>query len=277
MRDVLQMHIQELINNFSKTHRSKSAVNLKGILNKAFGDAVENKIVKHNPCLYIKIKRSEEYQYYIYNEDEFNRLLDCVRGTKEEIPIILAALCGMRAGEVMGLTWENVDFETNEIKIVRNAVSVRKVTVVKEPKTYSSNRTIDMPEYVADVLKKYKEEHKFGEQKFGEQKFAEHEFVYAKKNGSPENVDLYRERFLRILKKNNLPRIRFHDLRHFNATMMLKLGISDKEASGILGHTNINMTKKYQHVLKSMRGGAAKKLNTIIRNNGNQNGNQNGN
>ena len=230
-------------------------------MNKAFTDAVQNKIVKNNPCTNIKIKRSEEYEYYIYTEDEFNRLLECVHDTPDEIPIILAALCGMRAVEVMGLMWENINFETNEIKIVQNAVSVRKVTVVKEPKTYSSNRIIDMPEYVVGVLKKHKKEKGF---------------VYPKKDGSPENVDIYRERFLRLLKKNNLPRIRFHDLRHFNATMMLKLGISDKEASKILGHTNINMTKKYQHILKSMKGRVAKEINTIVKINtqGNQDGNQ---
>ena len=99
MSEVVQMNIQGLINDFSENHRSKSTTNLKGILNKAFNDAVENHIIKHNPCSRIKIKRSEDYEYYIYDEEEFNKLLDCVRGTKEEIPIILAALCGMRAGD----------------------------------------------------------------------------------------------------------------------------------------------------------------------------------
>lgn len=118
MSSIVQMHIQELINDFLKTHRSKSATNLKGILSKAFNDAVENKIVKNNPCVNIKIKRSEDYEYYIYNEDEFCALLNAVKDTIEEVPIILAALCDMRAGEIMGLRWENVNLKTKEITIL---------------------------------------------------------------------------------------------------------------------------------------------------------------
>jgi integrase len=68
-----------------------------------------------------------------------------------------------------------------------------------------------------------------------------------------------------MLKNAGLPHTRFHDLRHFNATMMLKKGITDKEAAERLGHSDINMTKKYQHVLSNMKKGPADILNTIVK------------
>ena len=91
-------------------------------------------------------------------------------------------------------------------------------------------------------------------------------FVYSRTNNNdkPENGILYSDRFRCWLKYRKLPKTRFHDLRHFNATMMLKQGISDKEASARLGHTEIPMTKKYQHVLESMEKRAAEALNSIV-------------
>jgi len=170
----------------------------------------------------------------------------------------------MRMGEIMGLTWENINFDENTININQSAVTLNEGVIVKDPKTYSSNRKIEIPEYVRNTLEKYRQESGF---------------VYTRQESESvaESGKNFGKRFQTILRQNNLPHTRFHDLRHFNATMMLKHGISDKEASEILGHTSINMTKKYQHIVKSMEGRVAKTMNTIVKknSNGNQNGNQN--
>lgn len=261
MREIVQMHIQKLLNDFAVNHSSKSCNNLKGILNKAFNDAIINNIIKNNPCNSVKTKQMKKTDYYIYNEDEFNQLLKILNGTLDEIPVVLAALCGLRIGEIMGLTWDNVDFENKKINIIQNAVTLKGGVIIKEPKTYSSNRQIQCPNYVINLLAQHKKDSGY---------------VFPKADSSPESGKNFGKRFQTILKQNKLPHTRFHDLRHFSATMMLKHGISDKEASAILGHSEINMTKKYQHILSSMESRAADMFDTIINKNGGHDGGQNG-
>lgn len=247
---ILPVHIQDMINEFAKTHSEKTCRNLLGDIGGVFKYAIINKVLKNNPCVGVKVpKDMEPYKYYIYNEAEFNKLLDYVTGTKEEIHILLGALCGLRVSEIMGLTWNDISFDTGEIHIRRAYVHVGATVMQKETKTRTSYRSLIAPQYVMDRLSLYKG--------VG--------FVYPKKDGTAENGGNYGIRFSKILEHAGLPHTRFHDLRHFNATMMLKGGISDKEAAERLGHSDINMTKKYQHILSNMKSNAANALNNIVR------------
>ena len=245
---ILPIDIQKLVNGFGTSHSTKSCSNLIGILHKAFSDAVLNKLIDYNPCIKINILESKKYEYYVYNELQYNKLLEHVNGTVEEIPIVLAGLCGFRKGEIMGLTWNDINFETYEITIRRSSVNVGGTIYNKAPKTKSSNRKIKVPDYVISVLKNFKS--------IG--------YVYPNKEGNPTNGGNYTKKFTKILEAAKLPHTRFHDLRHFNATMMLKHGVTDKVAASRLGHSDINMTKKYQHVLESMENNSASILNSII-------------
>lgn len=246
---ILPIYIQQMINDFAKTHSEKTCKNLLGVINGILKYAVLNKTLTSNPCKNIKIPHdANKYKYYIYTEHEFNKLLRTVTGTKEEIPILLAGLCGLRVSEIMGLTWNDIDFKNNLIYIRRANVHVNGLVVEKNTKTRTSYREVIAPSYVIERLKIYKS--------VG--------LVYPKKDGSPENGGNYSKRFSRLLKKASLPHTRFHDLRHFNATMMLKHGIPDKEAAERLGHSNTNMTKKYQHVLNDMKQKPAEILNDIV-------------
>lgn len=250
MSKILPIHIQEMINDFSKTHSEKTCRNLLGDIGGVFKYAILNKCLKTNPCEGVKIPHDvNRYQYYIYNEDEYNKLLDVVTGTKEEIPILLAGLCGLRVSEIMGLTWNDINFDTNVIYIRKAYVHVKGEVIEKNTKTRTSYREVVAPSYVIERLALYKN--------VG--------FVYPKDDGSAENGGNYSKRFSRILKNAGLPHTRFHDLRHFNATMMLKKGVPDKEAAERLGHSDINMTKKYQHVLSNMKSKSADILDSIVK------------
>lgn len=250
MSKILPIHIQQMINDFSKTHSEKTCQNLLNDIGGVFKYAILNKSLKTNPCTGIKIPHdTNKYQYYIYNEDEFNKLLDVVTGTKEEIPILLAGLCGLRVSEIMGLTWNDIDFDTHLIYIRKAYVHVKGEVIEKNTKTRTSYRELVAPSYVIERLSLYKN--------VG--------FVYPKDDGSAENGGNYGKRFSRMLKNAGLPHTRFHDLRHFNATMMLKNGVSDKEAAERLGHSDVNMTKKYQHVLSNMKAKSADILDSIVK------------
>jgi integrase len=247
---ILPIHIQEMVNTFAKTHAVKTCKNFIGDVKGVFRFAIDNNLIKNNPCEKVKLPENyQEYQYYIYTEEQFNQLLDVAVGTEHMIPILLAGLCGMRLSEVMGLTWNDIDFEKHAISIRKANVFVGSQVIERnKTKTKKSTRKIVIPNYVIEILKDYK--------KVG--------LVFPKKDGSPEHGGNYRLRFVEFLKRNGLPHTRFHDLRHFNATMMLKKGIPDKVAASMLGHANTSMTKKYQHIIDEMDNRPAQVLDSIV-------------
>jgi integrase len=246
---LMPMNIKEIYNKLQEQgYKSKTILNIHRILSKAFKDAVSNNRLARNPCDSIKPPPVDTPYIKVYTEKEFNRLLDVVEGSKEELPILLAGLAGLRRGEIFGLKWEDINFDTGRISIKRNAVRIAGKTIIKTPKTKGSTRSFILPEYVLERLKKYRG--------IG--------FVYPREDGGPENGDAYSKRFQNLLFTHGLPKIRFHDLRHFNATQMLKRGIKDKEAAARLGHWDASMTKRYQHVLEEMDKGAAAALDNIV-------------
>ena len=246
---VLPINIQEILNKMQDRGRSeKTQLNVYRIIHKAFDNAKTDKAILSNPCDGVKPPSPSRPKVKIYSDDQFNSLLDVVDGTREEIPIVLAAMAGLRRGEICGLRWEDIDFDTGRISIVRNAVRVSGKTIVKEPKTEGSIRSFILPEYVLDVLKKYRG--------FG--------YVYPGENGEAMNGDTLSKRLKDLLWNNNLPKTTLHPLRHYNATAMLKRGVPDKKIASRLGHQDANITKRYQHVLEDMDRETANVLDMLV-------------
>lgn len=167
--------------------------------------------------------------------EEITVLFQAIRGDVMEIPILLAAWLCMRRSEILGLQWDCVDFDAHTIRIKRALVRGEKGTVIKSTKTASSTRTITMPRYIETLLKEAKED-------------AAGDFVVTLTPGGLES------RWRTILKHAELPNVRFHDLRHSNASVMLALGIPYFYAQRRGGWASDNMLKKvYGHVLESKR------------------------
>lgn len=249
---ILPIHIQEMVNSFSKTHSEKTCKNLIGDIRGVFNYAATNRLIKINPCTDIKVKAKKgKYKYNIYTVEQFNVLLNKVTDTSLELPVILAGLCGMRLSEIMGLIWSDIDFEGCTIDIQRAMVFVGKEVIEKDTKTNNSYRKINVPDYVIERLKQYRG--------IG--------YAYPKKDGSPEHGGNYRLRLYNFMKKNGLPKTRFHDLRHFAATTLLDMNIPDKIIASMLGHANTNMTKKYQHVIGTMEKRTAIAMDSIVERN----------
>lgn len=230
---------------------SNTVIKLHKFLKAAFRYAVINDKIKKNPADGVKTLSFEKYKPTVYNEEQFIKLLKAVHGKDEEIPIILGAGCGLRRGEILGLKWENVDFSNKTISIEVTRVNFTS-NRTKKPKTETSARKIIAPDYVMDILSTYYE---------------------LKGNPDKETNIVTRwkpkslsERFKILLDQYGLTHIRLHDLRHYNAVIMLKSGIPDKVAAERLGHANVSTLREvYQHVIKDMDEAAADKINNAIR------------
>lgn len=247
--ELMPSDIQKLITSFSATHSEKSSKNLKGILSSIFSYALKNRIIKFNPCIGISIQKTEKYEYRIYTVEELILLLDKIGNQRESIPVVLAALCGLRKSEILALKWNDIDFKKNTLKVNKACVHVGSEVIVKPyPKTGSSNRIIHLPEYALDVLRTNKS--------VG--------IIYPNKDGKHENGRNYGKRFRSLLIKKDMPITRFHDLRHFAATSLMDAGLPDKAISEYLGHSDTNMTKKYQHILDAKKTAPAIAMNQIV-------------
>lgn len=247
------LHIEHFYNDELKMYKGKTVLQEHRILHKAFKQAVRNELLPKNPCDFVDAPRADDFQVKIYDEDKFNALLNHVSGTKDEFPILLAGMCGLRRSEVFGISWPDIDTETGIISVNKVAVysKEKKAWILKDkPKNKSSRRTFSMP---SEIIPYFKQKKGIG-------------LVCCNEDGSIVSGSTYSHRFADLLKKFELPHIRFHDLRHFNATMMLKYGVSDKEAANRLGHATPNTLRKtYQHILDSMKSDGADKLNSVIK------------
>jgi len=233
--------VQEAINQESKPYRDdrgkehvptpKSVRNIHGLLSAVLREYCPG--LRLNTTLPQKLRTEQRY----LEPEEIGVLLNAIKGNEMEIPILLALWLSLRASEITGLTWECVDFERSTITVKQAKVRDKdNKWVSKATKTTNSTRTISAPDYIMDLLKE------------------------AKGNAGLEDYvvtihsNVLYQRLKVILKNNGLPDIRFHDLRHTNASVMLLLNIPDLYAQKRGGWaTDWTMKRVYQHTMESKR------------------------
>lgn len=229
-----------------------TVIKLNKFLKSAFNYAVKNDLIKKNPTNGVKLGSKEEYHPTVYDEKQFLQLLAKVVETDDEIPIVLGAGCGFRRGEIFGLRWKDINFKDNMITIEKTAVRFDKNIDKNKAKNKTSQRTIVVPEYVIKTLERFRDE---------KDSINPNDKIITKWMAGS-----YSGRFKKLLKESGMPHIRLHDLRHYNAVVMMNKGIPDKVAAERLGHADVQMLHKvYQHVLKDMDEKAADGINEMFK------------
>lgn len=229
--------------------------------------AEDMELIEKNPLNRVKLPRKTKKEIDVLNIEECKELLNLFEGNiNYEIPIALALFCGLRRGEVFGLSWDDIDFKNNLIHIRKNLEFVEGEFFLKEPKTVNSKRTLSAPKSLIELLSNHKKWQLEMILKSGGAWINENNLVCVRpKDGSMVRPQTFSTTFSKMLKARNFKKIRFHDLRHTNATIMLAAGISGKVAQTRLGHSNISITLDlYTHVLKEVDIEAANKIETIL-------------
>ncbi len=260
LNKILPKDVEHFYNSKKDTLSGKSLHQVHSILHRAFKDALINEYIARNIIDFVNPPKVEKHTMKTYEEDQYIKLLKSVENISDEIPIMLAGGLGLRRGEIFGLRWSDISFDKKIITVNQNLVCTRSGLVFKKPKSIESIRTISVPDY---IIKKLKERYKEQEELKSKQPedYQNHNLVCCKSNGEPINPSTYSHVFADILKNNGLEHIRLHDLRHFNATIMMKYGVPIKVASKRLGHSTTQITQDiYQHVLVSMDTDASDKI-----------------
>ncbi len=245
----------------------KSVLYIHRVLREALNHAVKMQLIPRNVADMVETpKQRNTFKASFLNEKQVQELLLAFRETEIFLPVLLAVGVGLRRGEALGLQWKDIDFESNSITVNRSLLPSKNGVIFHEPKTEKSNRVVVVSKTIIEELQKKKDKQESYKQLLGKA-YKNNDLVNCYNDGSPLNPASFSHSFSKILEKNELPHIRFHDLRHTNATLMLKSNIPAKVASERLGHSNIGITLDlYSHVMKEMQEEAAMKLDNIFSN-----------
>ena len=260
--DIKPIHIQDYVDDLLDLLTPQTIKVHLNILNLALKRAYRLKLIKENPVQLVEVPKNKKYKNEIYNAEDMQNLLEKCRGTSMELPIILASGLGLRISEVLGLTWNNIDFNNSTITIDKITVRDNGNVILKEPKTESSVRTISAPKEIILMLKQLKKD-RLAAKLRGEK--SHRELIFYDKNLNPIAQDVLSKKFRLFLKENNLKHIRFHDLRHSHVTLLINAKVPIKVISERVGHSNVNTTLNiYSHALKEMDQEASEKISNTL-------------
>lgn len=245
---------------------AKSIIYIHRNLRKALDYAVKERYIISNPAKDVELPSQEKFTGMVYDQKTMMKLLDAVKDTDMELPIALAGLSGLRRGETAGLLWDEVDFENKTLSVRKQRISGSKGAKRSKVKTSESYRCIRISNTLLEILERHKKRQELIKNLLGnDYKGTEEAFVCCEADGSLVDASNYSKRFSKILEANDLPMIRFHDLRHSWATNMIRLGVPVNTVSKMLGHSNpVIILTVYAHVLNEMQDEAVDKLDADI-------------
>lgn len=260
-RDIQAYYQYELDNGRKPSSIKKYHANI----HKALDEAVRDELIPYNPADKAVLPKKEKSKADYYSVDEVEALLKVVEGTKMEVPVKLTTMFGLRRSEVLGLRWDSINLQKKSITIDHTCVLVGAESVnINKTKNESSKRTLYMTDEMISFLKAVKKHQREEQMKQG----ADYSFtgyVCVDEHGEQLKPNYLSQSFNTILKKNNLRHIRFHDLRHTCASLLLNQGYQLADISKWLGHSTISTTADiYGHISDDRMKGVAEKIGSII-------------
>jgi integrase len=226
------------------------------VLSQALKQAVRWRLVPRNPCDDCDPPKIERRDMKIWDVETITAALELVRPWRVHIPVVLAALSGLRRGEIAALRWRHVDLDRAQLSVTESAEQTKAGVRYKSPKN-GKGRTVALPAVVVAELRAHRLRQAQELLQLGV-RLSDETFVCAREDGEPQQPNSIGHAWDRFLASTKLPPIRFHDLRHSHATIMLKSNVHPKIVSERLGHSRVALTMDtYSHVIPGMQEGAA--------------------
>lgn len=220
-------------------------------IRKALQYAMKTDVILSNPADKVELPKIKSYMPVFYTSGEVKKLLNSVQGLKLEIPVTIGCFYGLRRSEVIGLKWSAIDFENKTIVINHTITQSNGKLVIRDrTKTKSSRRILPLEPIVESYLKDLREKQENNMKICGKSyNYKFQDYICVDDVGNLIYPDYVTSTFRKKLKQNNLKLIRFHDLRHSCASILLRSGANMKEIQAWLGHSNYNTTANlYAHL-----------------------------
>jgi integrase len=234
------------------------------ILRSALNQAVKWDLVPRNVAKLVDVPRAEQHDFRYFTTEEARRFLRVVRTERLEALFTVAVSLGLRQGEALGLRWEDVDLEHGSLRVRMQLQRIDGKLTLVATKTAKSRRTIPLPGFALDAMRRHRTKQLEERLAAGEQ-WQEHGLVFTTTIGTPIDARNLNRWFQQILTRAELPRIRFHDLRHTAATLLLVQGLSPRVIMETLGHSQISLTMNtYAHMMPAMQREAADQMHELL-------------
>ena len=257
-----QKFLNEMKTNGRKSHRdtkgtamsTRSVLLCHLVIRMALDRAVKDGLIKKNPILGVKLPQAEQKEMKVLTKEEIQRFL--IQAKEEGLYelFLLELTTGLRRGEILALTWSDLNFETGELHISKQATLVGGKITISEPKTKAAFRSIILPPVMVEVIREYQKD-----------AFSHLMFPSRLKPEQPIDPGHIRKRLQVILERAGCKKVRFHDLRHTFATMSLEHGMDLKTLSTIIGHVSAKTTLNiYTHITSEMQENAAASIDRGI-------------
>ena len=228
--------------------KANSVIHYHANIHKALKYAVKIDLIPTNPADKVERPKKNEFKGSYYSADEIHALTEVAEGTKLEIPVLLASFYGLRRSEVLGLKWDSINFAMQTLTIRHTVARVTKVVEKNKTKNASSFRSFPLTDDAVRLFKILLQQEQYYRNHFGKD-YIDNDYVFTWEDGHPYSPDYVSHTFHKLLKKYDLPHIRFHDLRHTCASMLLSEGYGLKDVQEWLGHSDIKMTANiYGHL-----------------------------
>lgn len=247
----------------------KTVKNYISFVSSIFDYGVRVRAISRNPCEHCTLPTITEPDRKMLNLDEVDRFLDILETAplKYKAFFTLALYGGFRAGEILGLEWEDIDFRLNIVQIKRTAHYSKALGhYCTTPKTKTSNRILKLPEHVIDTLQKLQVEQQ-NLYEFGGVLWSEETRVFTTDTFVPMNSSTFSNWYRRVAEKNDLPLVSLHSFRHLNASLLINSGADIVTVSSTLGHAQTTTTLNiYAHAFQKARAEALAAVANVLDN-----------
>lgn len=230
----------------------KTVRNINQIISSALNFTKEQKLIIANPTDSCVLPKLEHKETKTLTAEQLTAFLQEAKASSVYEMYYIELATGLRRGELLGLKWEDIDLEQAVIRVRRQVARINGEIIEAPLKTKNSYRTISIGGNAVGILKQQKEK-------------SHSEYVFPSPTGGPISPDSVLQKLHRVLKRANLPKVRFHDLRHTFATLALQNGVDVKTVSGMLGHYSAGFTlDTYAHVTTAAQRQAANTMGNLL-------------
>ncbi len=255
LRGLEARHIQQFYTEKLKTVKPNSVIHYHAVIHQALKYALKTDLVTQNVAMKVDRPKKNDFQPVFLDAAELQKLFMVIKGTKLELPVLVAAFYGLRRGEVCGLKWDAIDFERGAITIKRTVTSVQlngKTQIIEQDsaKTKSSMRTLPLVGSFREYFLQVKEAQELNKKVCGNcYNYKYDGYVFVDELGERMKPDYLTSQFPAFVQRHGLRKMRFHDLRHSCASLLLANDVPLKQIQEWLGHSDFSTTANiYAHL-----------------------------
>ena len=255
LRELEARHLQMFYSEMLRKVKPNTVIHYHAIIHSALKYAVKTDMLVQNVADKVDRPKKNSFQPVFLSAEEMQKMFEALRGTKLELPVLVAAFYGFRRGEVLGLKWDAIDFERGTISVIRTVTTITldgKQTEIEQQsaKTKSSLRTLPLIGSFREYFLQVKEAQEMNKQVCGNCYNYEYDgFVFVDELGERMRANYLTSAFPKFLEDHGLRRMRFHDLRHSCASLLLANGVHLKHIQEWLGHSDFTTTANiYAHL-----------------------------